>query len=253
MRFFRTVTRIAAAVVLALVVVYVAARGYLVYEVYRAKVLFAELAAVRIGDTEASIGPLISRYGGHKWVRENSPADVYVYDIGVNPWHFLTIEGPSQRFDEAVWSKARDFHPRFRRVIGLRRWLATGDLSIRGGRVEAVSASVIHEGWSEWLMGKWSLVSHTAEGETQPPIKISGGFLTFADGGGGSTEVSFTPSANSEQIQAARDLNLACLTGTRGCRGSCELMPKAVAYLKRHPNAADIAPDCAQQAKGEPW
>ena len=44
--------------------------AYVGYEVHRARLMFEETSRVRVGDSEASVLPLVRRYGGFKWAPE---------------------------------------------------------------------------------------------------------------------------------------------------------------------------------------
>jgi hypothetical protein len=55
-----------------------------------------------------------------------------------------------------------------------------------------------------------------------------------------------TPEASGEERATARQFNAGCLTNIKGCDGLCDVAPRALKYLKQHPDAVwnIIAPKC---------
>lgn len=56
----------------------------------------------------------------------------------------------------------------------------------------------------------------------------------------------FTPKSSEEEARTARQFNAGCLTSIKGCDGLCDVAPRALEYVKRHPDAAwnIIPPKC---------
>ena len=158
--------------------------SYTAYKATRAKSLLAEGARVRIGDSEASLRPLVQRYGGVKWEPTGSTRTTlgprenwldkseyeralrtypdYAYSIEVNPWGYPSIGTESDlslRLNAVLWSAMDDVPTSIRSPFGLRRWVSAVDIYIRDGRVSKVSGEVLVEGRSRWLNHEWSLVS----------------------------------------------------------------------------------------------
>jgi hypothetical protein len=53
--------------------------AYVEYRVHRARLMLAEASRVRVGDTEASVLPLVRRYDGFKWTPEPlSPREQWI-------------------------------------------------------------------------------------------------------------------------------------------------------------------------------
>ena len=95
--------RLIVAVLALAAVVYGSLWAYVEYEVHRAKSMLAEASRIRVGDTEASVLPLVRRYGGFKWTPEQlSPREQWVdkdefdyqkhllsdykYELGISPF-----------------------------------------------------------------------------------------------------------------------------------------------------------------------
>ncbi|MBI3477002.1 MAG: hypothetical protein HY010_14820 [Acidobacteria bacterium] len=240
--------------------------AYAAHEVHRATSMLAEASRVGVGDTEASVLPLIKRYDGYKWTpdplppreqstdlreydyRRNHVSD-YQYDFEISPFGLLTTDGHGKRdrVTRAVRTVTNAIPKRLRAIIGLRDWGATVDLAIRGGRVQSVSGEVLVEGRSEWLGHEWRLVEAMPHSELQPKAFVIGSaILEMENGGGMLIQNIFTPDASVEEVRASRKFNAACLSSVRGCEGFCDLAPRAVEYLKQHPDAGwgIIPPKC---------
>jgi hypothetical protein len=129
---------------------YGCARGFLFYDARRAATMLDELGRVRIGDRDSSVQPLLHRYGGYKWTPRNEE-DEFGYVVEVNPWRFANLTGHTRRFGDTIRRMADLLPENFRRSIGLRTWLVSGELSMQNGHVRVVSAEVIVEGRHEWL------------------------------------------------------------------------------------------------------
>jgi len=80
---------VAVVIVLGVAALWCSLWAYVGYERRRAVSLFTEASRVRVGDTEASILPLLGHHGGHKWMTEPLPPkeqwiDKDEYDYQVN-------------------------------------------------------------------------------------------------------------------------------------------------------------------------
>jgi hypothetical protein len=130
--------------------------SYSSYQAQRAASMLAEASQVRIGDSEASVLPLVERYRGHKWAPADSTrgtlsprenwVDVreydralriypdYVYSIQVNPWGAPTL-APSSKAAHALTIAVVVIPGRVRSPLGLRDWGSSVDIRIRDGCV----------------------------------------------------------------------------------------------------------------------
>lgn len=238
--------------------------AYAEYEAHRAISMLTELALVKIGDTEASILPLTTRYGGIKWTpeplspkkdwidKEEYDYEVtrqsdYKYELGVSPFGITVAR--SSRLAEALRA-AREIIPgRVQPLLGLRDWGITAELSIRGGHVYAVSAMTLFEGHCEWLGHKWELAKDMPRfGMPARAYAIGAAHLTIAPSGGEMITNFFTPRASDEEAATAHAFNSKCLTSVRGCDGLCEAAPRPLAYLRQRPDAVwnIIPPQCKE-------
>jgi hypothetical protein len=236
--------------------------AYVGYEAHRTKLLLSEISQIHLGDTEASILPLVERYGGFKWSSgplspqedwidkddyeyQKARASDYAYALEVNP--FASLNPYAGRFAQ-VMGKLRTAVPApLRPMLGMRDWLADTYVSVRGGRVQSVGAITVFGGRSSWLGHGWRLSEGMPEHDMrQKTYAVGGGALTMGEGGGAIIENYFTPEASEEEAQAARQFNTKCLTSIRGCKNFCDVAPRALDYLKNHPDAiwSIIPPDC---------
>lgn len=231
-------------------------------EVYRAKTMLAELSRVRVGDTEASILGLTTRYGGFKWTPEPLSAreqwvdkeeydyqatrqSDYKYELGLSP--FGTTVAHSARLAHALRAGREVIPERLRPLLGLRDWGITAELSIRGGRVYAVSAMTLFEGRCEWIGYKWELADGMPRFDMPArEYAIGAAHLTMAPSGGEIITNFYTPRASDEEVFTAHTFNSKCLTSVRGCDGLCDAAPRPLAYLRQHPDAVwnIVPPQC---------
>jgi hypothetical protein len=151
---------------------------YTARQARRAESMLAEASQVRIGDSEASVLPLVERHRGLKWAPADSTRGIlsprenwvdvreydralriypdYVYSIQVNPWGAPTL-APSSK---AAHAPAMVVIPgRVRSPLGLRDWGSFVDIRIRDGRVSEVGGTLIVEGRSRWLNYSWHLAN----------------------------------------------------------------------------------------------
>jgi hypothetical protein len=224
--------------------------------------MLAEVSRVRVGDTEVSVLPLVQRYGGFKWTPEAlSPREQwldkdeydyqqnrlsdYRYEIEVSP--FGITGGRTSRLTQAMRAVRAAVPAHLRPVLGMRDWGTAAGFSIRGGRVQSVSAMALIAGRSEWLGDSWELAEGMPHHDMPPrTYAIGAAHLTMGDGGGTMIENVFTPKASEEEAQAARQFNTGCLTSIKGCNGLCDVAPRALDYLKQHADAVwnIIPPKC---------
>jgi hypothetical protein len=156
---------------------------YVGYERHRAVSLFAEASRVRVGDTEASILPLLGHYGGHKWMTEPLPPKEqwidkdeydyqmnrlsdYSYLLGISP--FGTTTGQITRLNLAMRTVREAVPSHLRALVGMRDWGTTVQLSIRNGRVQSISAMALVRGQSEWLGNRWELAEGMPRHDMRP-------------------------------------------------------------------------------------
>ena len=119
--------------------------------------------------------------------------------------------------------------------------------SDQGGRIQSVLATAQVEGRSEWVGHEWRFVSAMPHSEMQgKAFVIDSAILEMENGTGMLIQNIFTPEASEEEVRAARKFNAACLTSMRGCDGFCDIAPRALEYLKQHPDAGGgiIPPKC---------
>lgn len=236
--------------------------AYIWYEAHRARQMFNETAGVRVGDSEASVLPLVRGYDGFKWTPEPLPPREdsldkaaydyeksrmvdYNYEFYVGPF---TSTGPQPSRWSRVTQDILEATPsRLRPVLGMREWVASAKVAIRSGRVQSVSAQTLLLGPSEWLADSWELADGMPRyGMPERTYAIGVAHLTMGDPGGTMIQNFLEPNASKEEAATARQFNLACWTSIKGCRGLCDVAPRALAYLKQHPDAAwnIIPPEC---------
>jgi hypothetical protein len=236
--------------------------AYFGYEVRRARLMIEETSRVRVGDSETSVLPLVRRYGGFKWrpqplspkedwldkdeyeYQKNQVSD-YKYELGFSP--FGTTDRQTSRLTQAMRAIRTALPAHLRPVLGMRDWGVAAELSIRDGRVQSVSAMTLFTGRSGWLGHQWELAEQMPHyGMPARAYAIGEAILTMEDGGGTMVQNFFTPSASEEEIEAARQFNARCLTSIKGCNGLCDVAPRALEHLKRHPDASwnIIPPKC---------
>ena len=119
--------------------------------------------------------------------------------------------------------------PNIRHALGLRKWLASGEIEIRNGRVSGVTAVLIVEGREEWLAGIWRLVAEIPEDEVRkgeaPSYLVTWGHMLW-EGEGEAVTVWLTPSAGAD-LEGLRRFNLDCLASSPACGALFDLMPVA--------------------------
>jgi hypothetical protein len=232
------------------------------YEAHRARVLLAEVSQIHVGDAEASVLPFVQRYDGFKWATEPLPpredwidkdeydyqqnrVSDYRYALQISPFGLSSVH-PS-RWVQAMRNVRSVVPERLRPMLGMRDWTAAADFSVRDGRVQSVSAMTIFAGRSKWLGQTWELSKGMPRHDM--PLRsyaIGTANLTMAVGGGAVIENYLTPEASQNEAEVARQFNTGCLTSISGCNGFCDVAPRALEYIKQHPDAAwgIIPPKC---------
>jgi hypothetical protein len=253
-------------VIVALLLV-VAAYGsmwaYVGYEAHRARIMLTEVSQVHLGDPEISILPLVQRYVGFKWTPEPLPpredwldkdeydyqkirVSDYKYEIEISP--FETVVHRTNRLTQALRAVRATVPAHLRPVLGMRDWSTVAVLSVRGSRVQSVSAMTLVESRrSRWVGHSWELADGMPQHDMHQRLYAVGAeFLTMPGGGEMMIENYFTPKSPEEEARTARQFNTGCLTSMKGCDGLCDVAPRAIEYVKQHPDAAwnIIPPKC---------
>lgn len=237
--------------------------AYAGYEAHRARVMLAAVSQVRLGDAEASILPLVQRYDGFKWTPEplspkeewldkdefeyqQSRRSDYQYEIEISP--FETVVHRTSPRTQALRAVRATVPAHLRPALGMRDWGTVAVFSVRGSRVQTVSAvTLVESRHSRWMGHRWELAEGMPHHEMQHRVyAVGAAFLTMPGGGEMMIENYFTPKSSEEEARTARQFNAACLTSIQGCDGLCDVAPRAIEYVKQHPDAAwnIIPPKC---------
>jgi len=258
LRVLRFGTRLAVGVFAIAIVFVLSLRAYDEYEVHHATGMLAEASRVQVGDPEATVLPLVSRYGGFKrmpdplgrkedWIDKDeyqyqkNLVIAYGYASLISPYGLFSRDTGSgeSRVAVAVRAVMNKTPVQLRSVFGMRDWGVEVDMAIRSGRVQSVSGMVVVEGRSRWLGHEWEFATAMPRHELQArDFVVNSAMLDMATNNGDTTENYFTPRASDEEMQLSRKFNTACLTSLRGCDGLCAFVPRTLAYLKRHPESA---------------
>lgn len=242
--------RLLASTVGVLFLCFAMARLYFEYQINRASRMLSEVQAIAVSQSEQSIRPLLSRFGGFRWNVQLGALEDYNYVVEVNPWGFPSVSRPKS--DESAELCGVGLCGVIRRALGLRHWAVFGEIAIKGEKVAAVQADMFVEGATMWLGNSWRLSPGPREFERDPTAKylqwppkpnlnfVSTGILEMGTGGGDFWEFWLKPSSGAAQHQAATGWNLACLNSFRGCENLCELLPKAAPLFREH---SEFAPN----------
>ena len=200
------------------------------------------LSSIQLGENEVSIREFVSAYERTDYRVEKAGATTYV--VEVDP--FLLRKPLKPDWLASAVSGLLLWSGDWRRRSGLRIWTADGMLEVKAGLVERSGASLAVEGENEWLMGTWDnrdafppdfmriyRIPASQEGK-KPSYFANWAHLHMGLETGEVFENHVTSSATAEQLRAAHDFNLACLTSRKGCHSLCELMPAATEYGRRH-------------------
>jgi hypothetical protein len=241
-------------------VFYVTAWMSLAYEIHRASQLATSVRAVKVGDSEDSLRPLLDRYGGFRWNEQLGALEDYNYVFEINPWRFPTF------LNLRSAPIGNGLNRRFRRAIALRQWMVESEISIKQHRVVAVQEEMYVEGKTMWLGTSWRLSETPREFERDPNSEylqwppepdvdfVSPAILEITEGG---TEWEFwvKPTSPTIQRRVADRWNFGCFDSFRGCNSECNLLPEAAPYFKEH---GELAPrgggwdDTSRSCKHDP-
>jgi hypothetical protein len=219
-------------VLLALALLFVACCGVHFYSRYKMKQalsLLTEATAIKVGDNEETVLPLIARYGGTKIYPESAQADSAgdSYEIKLSPFQvFSNGHGAMAYVMAYVPNYLRGF-------LGLRNWLVTVGVRVQKGRVKSVNGDVFVEGGSRWLGNSWHKSPGVDEASSAYSVEMSS--LNIARNGGSGLDESFPPAATHEQERISYEFNRSCLTGFIPCSTLCDFKPNLFRYLKEHP------------------
>jgi len=240
-----------------MLLLYCGLRVYTVNLGHKSITLLDEAARIQIGASENSILPLVARYSGVKWTPpppaptddcvdkaaceyENAHRPDYQYEIALSPFKVLPstlTQARPERIHRLLTFLMIRTPSEWRDPFSLRDTWTQVAISIRAGRVVAVSGNLYVEGRTRWLGNSWYLSSETQH--LDMPLKayaISGTFLTFPGHGGAGTVHYLTPSATPEQFKSAQSIDTRCVTGLVPCHCLSDLTPVAFQYLSRHPD-----------------
>jgi hypothetical protein len=233
---------------------YVAAWLFLAYQIRRGSQMVEEVQRVKVGDSEDSIGTLLKRFGNYRWDVQLGSHEDYNYVLEINPWRFPTLQdaksGETEHTIGSIWNS------RFRRTIGLRRWLVTSEIAVKKHQVVAVQSDVVVEGKTMWLGTSWRLSEKPREFERDPnvdylewPVKpdldfVSPAFLEMGTGGGSYWRFWTKPSSPAVQHEVGNRWDFGSLDSFRGCDSLCDLLPEAAQFFNQH---SELAP------KGGGW
>lgn len=247
----RFVRAIAATVVLVLCC-YGLARAYLAHEADRAGRMLKELAAVKIGDSEGQVLPMLQRYGNCRgllqpYAKVDKTDYECLVEIGPSGIYYIVDRANAGMFYRITRAILSSLNPRLRRAIGLRRWSVYGRIGFKDDKAKVVEAMVMVEGSNEWLEGGWDLIETIPESVidafvTAPRVswlhdanhyQVGWSRLIAMEkqnGGGEDASVEITPDATDQEKRSAHEFRLQCLTSRSGCRTVCDLYPAAEEY-----------------------
>lgn len=228
------------------------ARAYLYYEAARAKRMVNELAAVKIGDSEAQVLPTLERYGSCRnpleGIQEFDRTDYgCLVEIGPSGIYYAVDRANTRVFYRIARAVLSSLNPRFRRAIGLRRWNVYGRIGFKDNKAKVVFAMVMVEGNHEWLSSDWRLVETIPESAIERFVTTPGVFwphgnrylvgwwirliaMESQNGGGEGASSWITPSATEDEKRSAHEFRWECLTARSGCHTICDLYPAAEEY-----------------------
>ncbi len=228
------------------------ARAYLAYEANRAGRMLKELAAVKIGDSEGQVLPMLRRYGSCRgemdpYKKRDKTDYECLVEIGPSGIYYNVDRANTGMFYRTTRAILSSLNPRLRRAIGLRRWSVYGRVGFKDKQVKAVFGSVMVEGSHEWLAGDWGLENTIPEWAIESFVTSPGvswphdvnhylvGWtrllaMEVQNGGGEGAGVGITTAATDEERRSAHEFRLQCLTSRSGCRTVCDLYPAAVEF-----------------------
>lgn len=251
--------RVGLAVLAGLVLLSCGLRMYSVQLAHREVALLAEAAGIRIGASEASVLPMVRRYGGKKWMPdppltiadcpvkgecedENARRPDYAYNLDLSPLHaFPESYSPKDLLRRAISYWMYEVPRSWREPFFLRDSIVDVSIGIRAGQVISVHAGLFVEGRTRWLGDSWNVATEMPRHDLSTgPYRVGGSALTFPLGGGGGIDHSLMPSATEDQFRAAQSFHSGCISGLFPCRCLQELVPKAFEYLGEHPEVGSV-------------
>lgn len=220
--------------------IWVGARLVLFIEVRRAGAFLHQVERVQLGQTADSVQSLCREYEDVKSASSTN-TDPDTHTLRVDPWHLYRPFAGPHWIDAAIKgiiSKGGNL----RRVLGLRFWTVNAELRFKDDHVHSVGATVTVEGENEWLLAHWNSVLEIPlvlrqTHEFRPEMSrylISWTHLHIGKETGEGIMNFITPLATTEEQDAARNINLQCLTSLPGCHSLCDLMPHANRYRREH-------------------
>jgi hypothetical protein len=224
------------------------ARLFLAYQIHSASQMLAKIQNVNVGDSEASLGPLLKRFSGYRWDVQLGALEDFNYVLEVDPWRFPTLSSHKSGGREHPIRIA--LYAPLRRAIGLRQWLVASEIAVKNHRVVAVQAETYVEGKTMWLGTSWRLSERPRRFVRDPRVDylqwppefdidfVSPAFLEMGTGGGTSWGFWIKPSSLAVQRQVARRWQFGCLDSFRGCDSLCDLLPEAARYFNEHTELA---------------
>ena len=256
-RWMRIAVRVGVGAVVLLALLCCGLRVYSVRLAHREVSLLAEAGRIRIGASEASILPIVARYGGVKEMSppiatddcpakgecesENARISDYDYNVGLSVFDLFSRYPPKGRLGRALAYLMYRTSSFWREPLSLRDSIVDVSIDIRRGRVEAVHGGLFVEGRTGWLGNIWDVARDLPRLDMgSRAYAVGGASLSFPPSGGAGTTHFLTPSATPEQFEAAQSFNADCLTGLVPCRCLRDLSPRAFQYLDGHPDAGDV-------------
>jgi hypothetical protein len=240
----RTCVTVGAIVLATLFLGYGYGRILLTAQAYRAANMLLALHNVQPGQPATSLTPLLNQYEDRRYESEMG-VDQDTHVIRVDPWHFYSS------FGRVGWVAApiRDVLAKsgnWRRNLGLRLWVVDGSITVKEGYIQTITLLCQVEGENEWLLALWSYLPEFSQDDLArrgsqndlPPemsrYRVHWTHVHMGNDTGEGIVNSVIPLADSEELNAARTIDMRCLTSMRGCRSLCDLMPDANRYRHEH-------------------
>jgi len=213
--------------------------------------MLSEAASIKVGSTENSILPFVSRYGGIKWHSSESYADdtfddkgdrqndrstnLYSYEMKISPFHAFTVKGERTGLLHTALIYLMGHSSNYLRdPLGLRNWLVVVHVRIQDGRVASISGNALVEGSNGWLGDDWTHSSLDEANGLLPAYSVEMTILEIQPNDGQGLIERLTPRASSDQVQVSNSLNNRCFTGILPCASLHEFKPDVFKYLKNH-------------------
>jgi hypothetical protein len=264
-----------AAILVLLLSCYGLARAYLAYEADRAGRMLKELAAVKIGDSEEQVLPMLQRYGSCRgslqlYTKVDKTDYECLVEIGPSGIYYIVDRANAGMFYRITRAILSSLNPRLRRAIGLRRWSVYGRVGFKNDKAKVLEGIVMVEGSHEWLEGGWDVIETIPESVidafvTTPGVSwphdanhyLVGWSRLIAmekeNGGGEGSGIDITPAATDEERRSAHEFRLQCLTSRSGCRTVCDLYPAAEEYANSPTSEGKRELCAAPSARNSYW